>query len=158
MRHLLPALALFVCFLTLAYSAIRLSQSHRDSGTVLGFVRTVWRRIVDIFHQDSRPVELACAIILLIRGAYGMAHVPQTARRLEDSWLLVAYVAIACSQICALLTSHRRGRRVTALLQAVIWVTISIQIYRIDHELVNSFPVFAGLMAWVAIRLLPEDR
>jgi len=148
----IPAGALLVCLFTVAYVMVRLRQRP--------IVPRFRRGILDLFailSDPTRSVEALSALILMNRGISGLWRIPQTARRLEDGWVLIAYVGIALSQIIALGSDHRTGRRICATLSVMIWVTVSYQIWTTDHEWTNSFPFLAMAMLWAAIRLSDKD-
>lgn len=161
---LVSSAALFLCGLTFAYALVRF-RYFQDSDMVpsvkpqeerprhASAFRAIRDRISLIFHLPTVFSELLVASVLTSRGISGLSHVPIAARRIEETWLFVVYIAIGVAQMIAVVSDHRFGRRLCALGQAVVWLTLSIMIYKIDGEFTNAFPVFGLFMAWVAIRL-----
>jgi len=149
---LVPAAAMGVCLFTIAYVMVRLRRRPILPRFHLGILY-----LFSILSDRTRSVEALSALILANRGISGLWRIPQTARRLEDGWVLVAYVCIAIAQVIALGSDHRMGRRICATLSVMIWVTVSYQIASVDHEWTNSFPFLALAMLWAAIRLSDKD-
>lgn len=153
MRYAAPSLALLFSILTFLYSAerIRRTRSLYPKFSTAGLA--LWENATSVHYSSSTLLESLVATILVFRGVGGLIWAPMAARRIEDQWVLSAYIAVGLAHIIALLTVHLFGRWFACTLQFVIWTTLSVMLYYIDQEVTAAFPVFAAYMAWISVRL-----
>lgn len=148
---LVPALSLLVVLLTFVYGWGRMTP--REFETPSRRMRKVGQRIAATYTLPSQLLESLIILVLLSRGISGLTHVPKTATRIEDSWVLLIYVAVGIAHAAALATDHRFGRQLCCLAQMAIWLVLAIMIPKLTGEVTDSFQWYAVYMAWIAIRL-----